>query len=408
MMFNYIDLFAGCGGLTEGFEQVGVYNGLAHVEWDEIAAKTLANRLEKKWLVQSIDRKVLRFDIQRTEELINGWSDFKYGKSSGLLGCCDKSRKVDLLIGGPPCQAYSVAGRARDAQGMQNDYRNYLFESYVKVLQWCKPDVFIFENVVGILSAKPGGISIVDRIKKSFFDSGYVTLDNYKDAVFNLDEFGVPQKRSRIFIVGLRKSAFSSNVNPSIILKDFYRSIRVKHAVTEKISASKALDGLTKFFPKSQEDVKLRSPSHYPSESEFLNHLPRYHNQRDIETFRLLANDVEMRKGNYLTVKDIMRLYTERTGKSSPVHKYHVIRPNEPSNTIPAHLHKDGLRHIHWDPKQARSITVREAARLQSFDDDFEFLGSRCAQYKMIGNAVPPLFSKILASSLMEIFDKCI
>ena len=96
-------------------------------------------------------------------------------------------------------------------------------------------------------------------------------------------------------------------------------------------------------------------------------------------------------------------MYKEKTGKDSNFHKYNVIREDKPSNTIPAHLYKDGLRHIHPDPEQSRTITVREAARIQSFDDDFEFLGSRGDQYKMIGNAVPPKFAKQIAEIVIEI-----
>ena len=106
-----------------------------------------------------------------------------------------------------------------------------------------------------------------------------------------------------------------------------------------------------------------------------------------------------MHTGLNVTMED---LYTAMTGKRSNVHKYYVLRPDEPSNTIPAHLYKDGMRHIHPDPEQARSITVREAARLQSFDDDFIFEGSMGAQYKMIGNAVPPGFAKIIAEALIK------
>ena len=97
-------------------------------------------------------------------------------------------------------------------------------------------------------------------------------------------------------------------------------------------------------------------------------------------------------------------MYYEVTGKNSNVHKYHVLRWDEPSNTIPAHLKKDGLRHIHPDPKQMRSITVREAARLQTFDDDFEFNESQLANFEMIGNAVPPLFAKKLGELLPDLF----
>ena len=124
---------------------------------------------------------------------------------------------------------------------------------------------------------------------------------------------------------------------------------------------------------------------------------------RDIAIFRLLAQDIESGMNQYVSTQALKQLYTEITGKESSVHKYHVIRWDEPSNTIPAHLYKDGLRHIHPDSKQARTITVREAARLQTFPDDFEFVTDTAADYKMIGNAVPPLFAKLLADSVYEL-----
>jgi len=401
-MFTYIDLFAGCGGLSDGFEATKKYKGLAHVEWEKIAAKTLENRLRSKWNVVDASNKVLVFDIQRIKELIHGWDDADFGSSRGLKNCLGKQKKIDLLLGGPPCQAYSIAGRVRDENGMHDDYRNFLFESYIEVMKWAKPDIFVFENVLGILSASPGGISIIDRIHEAFSEAGYVTLSNLKDAVFNLNEFGVPQKRTRIIIVGLRKKTYGKN---SIqILEEFYRNFRVKHVIKKQITAKEALRGLPKFTPVIHIDGKKNS--HLPDDSKVLNHYPRFHSARDIETFRILAEDIQSGKNLYVSVESLKKLYTLRTGKESAVHKYYVIRPDEPSNTIPAHLYKDGLRHIHWDPCQARSITVREAARLQSFDDDYEFLGSMGDQYKMIGNAVPPKFSYLLAISLVELLQK--
>ena len=136
------------------------------------------------------------------------------------------------------------------------------------------------------------------------------------------------------------------------------------------------------------------------------NHEPRMHNERDIGIFKLLAKDISTGVEKYTSSRALIELYKEKTGKNSKFHKYNVIREDKPSNTIPAHLYKDGLRHIHPDPEQARSITVREAARLQTFDDDFEFFGSRGDQYKMIGNAVPPEFSKLIAQTIAEMLNK--
>lgn len=403
-VYSYIDLFAGCGGLSDGFEQTGLYRGLAHVEWEKVAAETLKVRLINKWKIKDAGSKVLQFDIQRVEELIDGWQDPQFGTSSGLRGLLKNQRKIDLLIGGPPCQAYSIAGRVRDTNGMHDDYRNFLFESYIKVMLQTKPDIFVFENVVGILSASPGGLKIIERIHREFAAAGYVTLDNLKNAVFNLNEYGVPQRRSRVIIIGLRKKAYPRN--PLGLLEEFYATFRKKYFVTKQKTAKEALINLTKFKPVQNLDAKSKKKSHEPQDSKTLNHYPRFHSVRDIEIFRLLAQDLKSGLNLYTSTDSLKALYTERTGKVSSVHKYFVLRPHEPSNTIPAHLYKDGLRHIHWDPEQARSLTVREAARLQTFDDDFEFLGSMGDQYKMIGNAVPPLFAKKIAESLPELLNK--
>ena len=137
-----------------------------------------------------------------------------------------------------------------------------------------------------------------------------------------------------------------------------------------------------------------------------MNHDPRYASARDIKTFRLLAQDIASGENKYSSTDSLKELYTEVTGKESNVHKFYVLRWDEPSNLIPAHLYKDGLRHIHPDPEQARTITIREAARLQSFPDDFEFISHSNLDYKMIGNAVPPKFAEKVADSIYQLFFK--
>ena len=165
---NIVDLFAGCGGLSEGFEKVQGYNSLAFVEWEKYPCLTLKKRLKEKWGYNDIDRKVLNFDIQRTNELINGWTDYAYGKHDGLKSVIG-SQNVNMIIGGPPCQAYSIAGRVRDENGMKYDYRNYLFEAFLEIVNIFKPELFVFENVEGILTSKPGGIPVTERISKKFY-----------------------------------------------------------------------------------------------------------------------------------------------------------------------------------------------------------------------------------------------
>lgn len=404
-MINTIDLFAGCGGLMDGFEQSGKYKTLACVEWEKAPCQNLIKRLKDKWNYKNAEEIVLRFDIQRTEELFNGWDDPIYDTSVGLDALVKKEGEVDLIIGGPPCQAYSIAGRIRDEHGMRNDYRNYLFESYIKVVKQYKPKAFIFENVPGLLSAKPGGFPIIDVIQKTFDDAGYIVLTDLKSAVLNFTEFGVPQNRSRIIILGLSKEVYGDKATD--LLEEFYNNILPTFKKENKKTVRDAIGDLPALYPLMYETkIGTKKLSHSFTESDIPNHLPRWHSKRDIGIFRKLAYDIESGENKYISTEALKKLYEEETGHKSNVHKYYVLRWDEPSNLIPAHLYKDGLRHIHPSSAQARSITVREAARLQTFPDDYEFVGSQMEQYKMIGNAVPPAMSKILAEAVWELLFK--
>jgi DNA (cytosine-5)-methyltransferase 1 len=402
-----IDLFAGCGGLSDGFEQTHLYETLACVEWEKEPCKTLTKRLKDKWKYQNTKELVLHFDIQRTEELINGWTnDFIYGTGKGLKHIVEKYNGIDVLIGGPPCQAYSIAGRIRDENGMNDDYRNFLFESYLKVVNHFQPKAFIFENVPGLLSAKPGGISIVERITAAFAKSGYeITSDLRANALIDCTKFGVPQARKRMVILGINKGMIKES--PIVALHDFYNFIFPKYQSKKVATVKDAINDLPRFHPLNEPiRISKKKYSHGYNICEIANHEPRMHSKRDIETFELLTTDIESGQNKFTSVESLKDLYFEITGKRSNIHKYHVLKWNKPSNTIPAHLYKDGLRHIHPDSKQARSITVREAGRLQSFDDDFEFLGSLTDQYKMVGNAVPPKFAKAIALALNDFLNK--
>lgn len=398
MSINIIDLFAGCGGLTDGFLQTNFFNTLAAVDWEFSAVKTLKNRLITKYnySIDTVEKKILYFDIQNIDKLLYGYNDEKYGKSDGFKNIIG-TNKVDLIIGGPPCQAYSIAGRVRDNNGMKDDYRNFLFESYIKIVSYTKPKFFIFENVEGILSAKPGNILITDRIRDSFFKIGYDIPNNLREtALFDLSYYGVPQKRKRIIIFGVRKDLGKEKID---LFYDKLKSFKNEYIT----NADTALNHLPKLYP-LQSDLEKRT-SHQAAEKHFFkNHEPRFHNQRDIDIFNILTKDIEDKVFKYLTAESLKKLYEEKTGKKSNFHKYNVIKKHLPSNTIPAHLYKDGLRHIHPDSNQSRTITVREAARLQSFDDDFEFLGTKGDQYKMVGNAVPPEFARQIAESIIPFF----
>jgi len=405
-MINTIDLFAGCGGLTEGFKQTGHYNTIACVEWDKLPCDALRNRFKTKWGYTDVDKRVMRFDIQRVKELLCGWDDVEYGHSDGLDALVNAhGGTVDLIIGGPPCQAYSVAGRIRDENGMRYDYRNYLFEKYVMVVKHYKPKAFVFENVPGVLSAMPGDgkEKIINDIRRQFSKAGYVLLKNTEQATIDFTEYGVPQNRKRVILLGVNRKYFGNNAKN--VLERFYEQLLPKHKVEQKRTVRETIGDLPKLRPlKKPITIDSKRYAHsFTKDKSILNHTARFNNEREIKTFRLLAEDIASGRNEYTSTEKLKKLYTSLTGKKSNVHKYYVLRWDEPSNTIPAHLYKDGLRHIHPDPEQARTITVREAARLQTFPDDYEFISGTSMDFKIIGNAVPPLFSGILAETLLEI-----
>lgn len=405
-MLNTIDLFVGCGGLSEGFEQSRKYKMLGAVEWESAPVKELRKHLKNKWNMSDSDKRILQFDIQRTEELFSGWEDEKFGSSSGLDELIG-DENLDVIIGGPPCQAYSLAGRIRDEHGMREDYRNYLFESYLKVVQHYRPKAFVFENVPGIISAKPGdgSIKIIDLIQKAFDNAGYAVLGNLSNAIIDMTEYGVPQNRKRIIILGLSKKYYGDKADEMV--KSFYSTFLPEYKVERKITVREAIGDLPKLLP-LDEPIKFegRKLSHNLPEPMVNGHISRFHSKRDINLFHFLEEDIATGKMEYTSADALKELYTKLTGKSSNVHKYYVLRWGGPSNLIPAHLFKDGLRHIHPDPEQARTITVREAARLQTFPDDYQFNCSQTDAFKMIGNAVPPLFAKKVANAVYHLLKE--
>ena len=404
---NVIDLFAGCGGLLDGVLQSGHYNPIASVEWVKAPTETLRNRLKTKWNISDTYKTVIRFDMQRVDELINGFdNDEEYGSNPGLDKIVN-DRVIDGIIGGPPCQAYSVAGRVSVKQTAENpDYRNYLFEYYLKIVEHYKPKFFIFENVPGMLSAMPDGTPITNLIRRDIENKGYEIIDDIRThAVIDTSEYGVPQTRKRVILLGLNKDYFKE-YDIQILLKDFYDNILPSYK-QNKVTVEDAIGDLPPCYPLDT-PVKYgsRKLAHTIPETNITWHTARFQNERDLKIFKMLAADIESGENKFTNVDALTQLYNEQTGANTKVHKYHVLRKDEPSTTILAHLYKDGLRFIHYDSKQARSITVREAARLQSFDDDFEFIGTMGDAFKMIGNAVPPKFSKVLGNAVNEFMEK--
>ena len=400
--YKMIDLFAGCGGLEDGFLQTGKYIDIAAVEWLKPQVNTLVNSLKTKWNVSDADERVMHFDIQREDELFNGWKDDEFGTGKGLDYFVNKANGIDIIIGGPPCQAYSVAGRVRDENGMKDDYRNYLFEHYLNVVNRYRPKLFVFENVPGILSAAPDGTPITQLIRKGFEKIGYKILDDLRFAKVNASEYAVPQNRERMIIVGIDAKRYK---DADKYLRLFYEEISPVFKAGRVVTVREAIGDLPSCTPNFDEESHKKHKSHETPTCNVTWHKPRYHNLRDMDTFKLLAEDIETGKREYDS-KKISELYEQKIGSKSPIHRYHVLEPDLPSTTIIAHLYKDGNRFIHYDSKQSRSITVREAARLQSFDDDFDFVGSQGNAYQMIGNAVPPKLAKAVGSAIAKLLER--
>ena len=408
--YTFIDLFAGCGGLSEGFLETGKFTALAHIEWETPMVNTLRHRLNVKWGHPSDDvlKRVIKFDIQRTHELLfGGWSEETkrlYEKENhsdivrdGLLGLLG-GESIDLVIGGPPCQAYSIAGRAQSPTSMKYDYRNYLFESFVKIVDSLKPKAFVFENVPGLLSACPGEIPVRDRIYAAFQQINYEirTPELLKNSVFCAEDFDVPQKRNRVIIIGVNK-------DKGLNLEHFYESLNRHKSSKPHKTVRDAIGFMPKLYPLQNIQKKGRcNVSHKQTDGDVVDlHIPRFHGYRDQKLFaEWLGNDM-----NKYSQEEKKAFYTKITGHVSNHVKYRSLEWDKPSPTVVAHLHKDGYMFIHPDIDQLRSITIREAALLQSFPMDFEFLGSNAYCFKMIGNAVPVLFAKGIAESIYEVLS---
>jgi DNA (cytosine-5)-methyltransferase 1 len=416
-MINVIDLFAGCGGFSEGFMQAGGYQFLAHLEWEKAMVNVLRNRLEQKWQYSKDEakEKVIQFDIQASDDLFSGIKNSAYEKyrkdnhelfnTKGLDGLI-KDQVVDLIIGGPPCQAYSVVGRAQSSNGMKDDYRNYLFEAFAKVVAQYQPKLFVFENVMGLLSAKPGSktdptieVNVTDLIFEHFNQIGYEvpTPKALKDCVFNVNDYGVPQNRKRIIIIGISKQykeQYLKQTGASLELAKIYQSLKQQVSSQKKMTVADAIKSLPIIKPLDQPQKGLSHALLEEDDDQF--HRPRYHNASDVNLFKKWIGENYNAKSN----QEKKDFYLIGKGKQSNHIKYRNLEWDKPSPTIVAHLYKDGLMFLHPDIEQARSITVREAALLQSFDADFEFDEINSHSFKMIGNAVPPKFAKEIAQVL--------
>jgi DNA (cytosine-5)-methyltransferase 1 len=412
---NYIDLFAGAGGLSEGFISAG-FEPIAHVEIDQAACFTLRTRTAYHYLksVKKYDIYVsyLKGEITRKElyshipdDLLNAVINLPIGSDFNpsihktiekLLG----KKEVDLIIGGPPCQAYSLVGRARSANGMSGDPRNYLYVQYAKYLEKYNPKMFVFENVLGLKSAKDG--LYLRNMEKLFLKKGY----NMKLFTVEANNFGVLQNRKRIIIIGWKESLSVAIPNLESIRKNADCKVKSIFDDLPKIQAGEGTDKFLNYITKT---------NNYLNQSFIRNgidiltqHIARPHTKQDKEIYRIAVDKWNSKKER-LNYNDLPERLKTHQNRSSFFDRFKVVAADElHSQTVVAHIAKDGHYYIHPDIEQNRSITVREAARLQSFPDDYYFEGvkegaNRTAAFKQIGNAVPPLMAKVIAEKIKEI-----
>jgi len=422
--YTFIDLFAGAGGLSEGFVRAG-FTPIAHIEMDKYACNTLKTRAAYHYLEENDKLYIYKKYLQEKKEGENGqklWEQVPSAiidsvinatiGSSTIDGIFQKvdnlkgKKDIDIIIGGPPCQAYSIVGRSRMGKDVEKDPRNELYKFYVKFLERYNPKMFVFENVLGIVTAKKGGP--LNDLKELVDHAGY----NMHLEVQNASEHGVLQRRQRVIIVGWRKEDPNSKVKKYHypILEKEHNSYSVMKDLFSDLPERKAGEGsLTALVPYTRdlEDMPYLKESairnnHFDFTTQ---HIARPHNANDREIYCMAIKQWKEKRRQLDYSKLPIHLQTHKNTKSF-LDRYSVVDPDGCSHTVVAHISKDGHYYIYPTPnptiETARSITVREAARLQSFPDDYFFEGSRGAAFKQIGNAVPVVLAYKIAKELKK------
>lgn len=416
--FVVLDMFSGAGGLTEGFFQNG-YNIISHIEMDRHAAMTLQTRIlyhalykksKKDIYYQYYNGYLSREDFIETCK-INGIVD------SGVI-CKELSpisqdsivkeinnrlylqglKEIDVIIGGPPCQPYSLIGRGRDPQKMRDDPRNLLYLHYLYFINEFKPQVFVFENVPGLKSAQKG--KIYSDFLKKIEDLGY-KIDP-EPRILNSRDFGVLQDRKRILLIGWRKNQILespefSKYNLPYKTWDLLRDL-------PRIQAGEGTDDPQPYG--TGRPSKYLRDFHIRTDEKFIrHHLARPHNDRDREIYRIAIKkwNENRHRLRYFELPESLKTHKNQ---SSFTDRFKVVDGEGLSHAVLAHLSRDGHYFIHPDINQARSITVREAARIQSFPDNFLFEGPRTQKFVQIGNAVPPLMAVEVAKQVKKLLNQ--
>lgn len=498
-MIPVIDLFAGPGGLGEGFSSLNdadgqpIFQTIMSIECDSQAHQTLRLRsyLRKILKPDGTLPKVYmdymeKHDSESFERLI-GYRPEKW-KAACEEALCDKlvdgdNRLVNIgrervaewfkvhgkgplvLIGGPPCQAYSLVGRSRRKhdEKFEDDPKHTLYRCYLSFINEIKPDVFVMENVKGLLSAKHEGYGVFHRICEDMKEAGYSihslvapTPKDPTDYVVEAEQFGIPQMRHRVILLGVKNN---SGIQPGTLtekrictLGSALRGLpklrsgfsqRNKgwremnwaeyiNSAARELEASGDCDDLEKIFervisryaPKSTSKRKIESTHNryeqwyrgrFGKSKVLTNHESRTHLASDLNRYLFCAAYAEkyskparLEEFPESLLPNHKNIQEARSNNSEYKFndRFRVQMWGRPSTTITSHIAKDGHYYIHPDPTQCRSLTVREAARLQTFPDDYLFEGNRTSQYTQVGNAVPPLLAQQIAAVVAKALGK--
>ena len=435
--FKVLDLFAGVGGFSYGLEQVKDSEGFPKfelyraVDIDKYACQTLRNRYG--------DDKVIEGDITQLNI------------SNQIIREC--KGKVSVVVGGIPCQSFSLigprSGFGKKIDKFKQDIRDSLYKHFRDIVAELSPKIIAIENVKGILSKKDSeGKLIIDKIVGDFEALGY-NLGNTKDSrkfmILNCADYGVPQRRERVILVGIKKdwknakvpfvepthfdpksndaedkkedgllpyvSLFEAigdlpKIEPSITFTDLSQNMRTRvkkknklvHRGQDKVNIDWARfeQHLSKISSAGKLFLNHVRPNGY---KHIDHHIARSQQLTDIKLFSLMKEGETAKEFSKRAPKSAKKLI--KYDMTSFLDKYRKQHSSSPSTTVFAHLEKDGNRFIHYN--QARTFTPREVARIQSFPDDFIFSGPINKKFKQIGNAIPPLFSKAIAESLTNI-----
>ena len=499
--FKTVDIFAGPGGLAEGFSSLRGANGsrifeiALSVEREPSAFATLRLRAFTRQFAdlpgsyfdyiagrisrdQMIRRHPAEWDaaILETAMLELGSESAREWLTPALRDIRECATNGTILIGGPPCQAYSLVGRARN-QGIKDydaasDHRHFLYKEYIRILEQLEPVAFVMENVKGMLSAKIDGVGMIERIVADLRSAGG-KADNYRlvplvedprgglrGHVVRAEEFGIPQARHRVILLGIRSDIFDGSAleigkTPTLAAASLratvedvlvgmpplrsglsrtedaaeaWREVAIGAFKSAAVACGKDGTWLSGVAAKLRAfALRLREGADLPPRksttlapvrdnrlAEWLvdgrldllpNHESRGHMPEDLARYAFVATFAEVfgrsPKADEFP-KALAPLHRNwESGKFAD--RFRVQTWDRPSTTVTSHISKDGHYFIHPDPMQCRSLTVREAARLQTFPDNYFFEGNRTQQYVQVGNAVPPLLARQIAELLARL-----